>query len=360
LPGSQTGDLIDQFLTSQVNLHKTPSVQYVFFDASNIIHRFQYGWADIKNGIAADEATTYNAFSVTKTFTALSVLRLAESKTIDIDDPVKKYLPEFPYSAGITIRQLLTHSSGIPNPIPLRWIHLFREHGSFNRNEFFNEIFIKNRKTKSSPNEKYAYSNLGYVLLGQLLEKVSGLKYEDYVNLNILRPLNIGTDKLGFTIPNITRHAKGYIRTYSFENAMLGFLFDKGKYIGENEKGWSFFNYNYVNGPSYGGLIGTPNAFARYIQEFLKPYPVIFTEETKKKLFTENYTNNNKPTGVCLSWFKGALNSKPYFTHAGGGGGYYCEIRIYPEAERGSVIMFNRTGFKDERFLDQVDRYFFM
>jgi CubicO group peptidase (beta-lactamase class C family) len=332
-------------------------VQYLFFDANNIIHRFQQGWADIKNSIKTDENTTYHAFSVTKTFTALSILRLAESKKLDIEDSVKKYLPGFPYSAAITIRQVLSHSAGIPNPMPLRWIHLFREHSSFNRNEFFENIFLKNKKTISSPNEKYAYSNLGYVLLGQLIEKVSGLKYEDYVYLNILRPLNITSDTLGFTIPNISRHAKGYIRTYSLANATLGFLLDKGKYIGDNEKGWSFFNYNYVNGASYGGLIGTPYAFARYIQEFLKPYPVIFTEETRKKLFTENYTNDNKPTGVCLSWFKGALNGNPYFTHAGGGGGYYCELRIYPEAAKGSVIMFNRTGFKDERFLDSVDKY---
>ncbi|MCP4978180.1 MAG: beta-lactamase family protein, partial [Maribacter sp.] len=47
-----------------------------------------------------------------------------------------------------------------------------------------------------------------------------------------------------------------------------------------------------------------------------------------------------------------------YFTHAGGGGGYYCEIRIYPENGKGSVIMFNRTGIRDERFLDNLDNYF--
>jgi CubicO group peptidase (beta-lactamase class C family) len=359
LPGSQTGDLIDQLLTSQVKLHKTPSVEYLFFDDSTIIHRFQNGWADIANEIEADEKTTYHGFSVTKTFTALSIMRLVESKTIDIDDPVKKYLPDFPYSAGITTRQVLTHSSGIPNPIPLKWIHRVREPSTFNCNDFFNPIFIKN-KTKTAPNEKYVYSNLAYVLLGQLIEAVSGLKYETYVIENILRPLNIRTEELGFTISNFDRHAKGYIKTYSFTNAILGFMLDKGKYLDSNEKGWTSFHYNYVNGPSYGGLIGTANAFARYLQELLKPYPVIFTAESKKNLFTENHTNDGKATGVGLSWFKGALNGNPFYTHAGGGGGYYCELRIYPEASKGSVIMFNRTGFKDERFLDQVDRYFFM
>jgi hypothetical protein len=61
---------------------------------------------------------------------------------------------------------------------------------------------------------------------------------------------------------------------------------------------------------------------------------------------------------MCLSWIKGELNGNVYFAPAGGGGGYYCEMRIYPELESGSVILFNRTGMKDERFLDNVDKYY--
>ena len=76
-------------------------------------------------------------------------------------------------------------------------------------------------------------------------------------------------------------------------------------------------------------------------------------------MFTENHTTNNKATGMCLSWFSGQLNGIKYFTHAGGGGGYYCEIRIYPENGIGSVCFFNRTGMSDERFLDKVDKFYF-
>ena len=80
--------------------------------------------------------------------------------------------------------------------------------------------------------------------------------------------------------------------------------------------------------------------------------------DSKKLLFTENFTRGNKATGMCISWFTGKLGSRQYFAHAGGGGGYYCEIRLYPDLDVGSVIMFNRTGMKDERFLDTVDKYF--
>ena len=99
------------------------------------------------------------------------------------------------------------------------------------------------------------------------------------------------------------------------------------------------------------------NAFEKYIQELLKPNCRLIADESKKLLFTENYTNNNKATGMCLSWFSGKLDGKQYFSHAGGGGGFYCEIRIYPDIGIGSVIMFNRTGMSDERYLDHLDKY---
>ena len=68
-------------------------------------------------------------------------------------------------------------------------------------------------------------------------------------------------------------------------------------------------------------------------------------------------TNDEKPTGVCMFWFKGELNGHTYYAHAGGGF-YYCEIRIYPELGTGSVVMFNRSGMTDERFLDRADSYY--
>ena len=75
-------------------------------------------------------------------------------------------------------------------------------------------------------------------------------------------------------------------------------------------------------------------------------------------MFNENYTIANRATGMCLSWFRGTLNGQEYFSHAGGGGGYYDEIRIYPNLGIGSVIMYNRSGMTDKRFLDKLDKYY--
>ena len=87
----------------------------------------------------------------------------------------------------------------------------------FDSNDFFKHIFSKNSKLKSKPNEKYSYSNLGYVILGRLIEKVSGIDYEQYIRINILNVLDINKGEIGFTIKNVDNHAKGYHKKYSLK-----------------------------------------------------------------------------------------------------------------------------------------------
>ncbi len=141
-------------------------------------------------------------------------------------------------------------------------------------------------------------------------------------------------------------------------NAALGFFIDKDRFMDQSEGNWKPFKHFYVNDPAYGGLIGTPAGFVAYLRELLKSESDLISDEYKEQLFTENLLSDGTPSGMCLSWFKGYLNGNRYFRHAGGGGGYYIELRIYPELSVGSVIMFNRSGMGDERFLDKIDTYF--
>lgn len=350
---------IDDTLNSLVNKGKTPSVHYLLFDQDHIIHQYKAGLADVINQKKTDEKTTYHAFSVTKTFTALAVMQLAEQGKVDIDKSAAKYIADFSYSEDITVRQLLTHTAGIPNPNPLPWIHLANEHQVFDRDAFFSPIFEKHNKVKSIPNKKFAYSNLGFVLLGQLIEQVSGTSYEDYIQDHILKPLELGRTELGFELPDPTLQAKGYHKKTSLMNLIIGFFIDKKEFRGPAEGKWQPFKPYYLNGASYGGLIGRPEAFMKYIQELLKDDCRLLSPEYKQMLFSENYSIDKKPTGMCLSWFTDQLNGLTYYAHAGGGGGYYCEVRLYPKAGIGSVIMFNRSGMSNEKYLNKLDQFYF-
>jgi D-alanyl-D-alanine carboxypeptidase len=342
-------------LHAEVVAGRTPSVQYRFFSGDSILFAYDEGLADIGEGRRATGATTYNGFSITKTLTALAVLRLAERESLDLDSPAADFLPRFPYGPEITVRHLLTHSAGIADPIPLRWIHLEGEHEGFDRDEFFDAIFVRRTKLKRRPNERFAYSNLGYVLLGQIIEEVSGASYEEYMREHVLAPMGLAEAELGFTRDDAV-HARGYHRRNTLGYFALGILIDRTKYMEADRGPWRPFRPYHVNGAAYGGVIGTADGFARYGQALLDPRSELISEEVRRTLFTENILNNGNGSGMSHSWFRGELDGHTYYAHAGGGGGYYAELRIYPELQRGSVILFNRTGLSDARFLDRVDR----
>ena len=349
---------LDHHLQFLVDKGNSPSVSYLLFDKSEIIHSYRSGYSDIIRKGSINENTTYCGFSFTKTFTALAILQLAEKGKLVLEDHANNYVNS-PYSEPITIKQLLSHSAGVPNPLPLRWVHSPEEHLTFDSKQFFENIFQKNKRLKSAPNEKFKYSNLGYVLLGQIIEQVSGLSYEEYIQINIIEPLGMAPGDLGFQIRDHSQHAKGYQKAGTFMNFLLGFLMDKQKYVNQKEGRWYSFKDVVLNGPSHGGLVGKPSSLMRYVQELLKDDCVLITDDFKQLLFTENITNSGKKTAMCLSWFKGGLNGNTYFCHAGGGAGYYCEIRIYPERGVGSVIMLNRSGMTDERVLSGFDKFYF-
>ncbi len=119
---------IDQILLKEIEKGNTPSVVYYLFNKDSILKKVELGYSDLSKNIKANENTFYKAFSATKTFTAIAILQLAEQRKLNLDDPIIRHLPNFMYGDQITIRQVLSHSAGIPNPIPLNWIHTKEEH----------------------------------------------------------------------------------------------------------------------------------------------------------------------------------------------------------------------------------------
>lgn len=345
---------LSHYLEKLVSRGKTPGISYAWFSSDEVITSYRAGYADVQNRKEITESTSFNAYSVTKTFTAIAVLQLVEEGKMHLNEPVKKFLSSFPYSETITVRNLLTHTSGIPNPVPLSWIHLNDEHELFDSGAFFKKVFDRNSKLKSPPGKVFHYSNLNYILLGQMIEAVAAEKYESFIRRRILNAIDPEGAWLGFNIKR-SGHAKGYHKRWSAMNAALGLFINRSKFIGKPEGNWVPFHFTLVNGTAYGGLVGTVNGLVKYVQELLKDSCRFVSSDGKKNLFSENKTTQGKPTGMCLSWFTDKLNGKTFYCHAGGGGGYYCEVRIYPQLNKGSVVMLNRSGMSDERLLSQLD-----
>jgi len=333
-----------------------PGIQYVVVNGKGVIYEYAGGWADIKHHIPIDRNTTMAAFSMTKPLTAIAILQLVEADKIRLDDKASDYV-DHPYDQNITIRQLLDHTSGIPNPVPLRWVHTPEKHKSFDENLALNKILENNPMQKFRPGEIYSYSNIGYWLLGKIIEKVAKQEYSEYVMQHILTPLMIKPGELGFAIVRPEHHAHGYLEKYSLMNLVKGFLLD-GYVWGEYEENWLRINDVYLDGPSFGGAIGSAMAFGRILQDLLGEYSLLMSDKTRDLLFQQTQNNLNEDIEMTLGWHIHDLAGIRYFFKEGGGAGFHSEMRIYPAKGIASVVMANRTSFDAKKFLNDLDAEF--
>ena len=346
-------NVLDRYAGSQV-----PGLQYIVVDADGTLFEYAGGWADIQNQKAMRFDTTLMAYSMTKTFTAVAILQLVEHGKLGLDNKIDRYLPDNPYGGHqITIRQLLDHTSGLPNPIPLRWAHLAEEDASFDEDAALAQVLHDNPKLAFAPGQKFAYSNIGYGLLGKIVEQATGQSYPDYVRANILRPLSLSAQEMDFVIPDWARHANGYLAKYSLMNLVKGFVADS-KFWGEYEGKWLRLKSHYLNGPAFGGLVGTTRGFSCFLQDQLRTESVLFGLETKRLLETQQTDSAGDPIPMTLGWHVGETHGAAYFLKEGGGAGFHSEMRLYLTKGIASVVIVNRTDFNSTKFLNRVNSAF--
>jgi D-alanyl-D-alanine carboxypeptidase len=347
-----TKALLDGYLAKT-----TPGIQYMVANDHSTLFEFAGGWADIQTQRRMTLATTLMAYSMTKTFTALAILQLAEQKKIGLDDPIGEYPPHCPYPGTITIRQVVTHTSGIPNPIPLKWIHSAETHDSFDEHLALAQVLEKYPKIAFKPGAKFAYSNIGYWLLGMIIEEVTQQRYVDYVTVHILQPLTLPPQELGFKIPDLANHAKGYLGRYSIMNLARNLITDP-EIWGGYEGNWHLIKNFYVNGPAFGGLVGSAPAFICFLQDQLRESSVLLNSGSKGLFYQRQKTSPGVAIPMSLGWHVGDLKGTQYFFKEGGGGGFHSEMRIYPTRKLASVILVNSTEFNSNRSLSELDEAF--
>jgi D-alanyl-D-alanine carboxypeptidase len=348
---------VTSYLDRQIKTSKMPGAQYMVLDRDKTLFEYAGGMSDIKNGKTMTLDTTMMAFSMTKTFTAVAILQLVENKKISLDDTIDRYIDNNPYDDTITIRQLIAHTSGIPSPIPLKWVHPAAKHGEFNEDEALNRVLEEHGRMQHPPGRKYLYSNIGYWYLGKIIEKVSGQSYASYIGQYIMEPLNLSSTEIGCIIPGAVPHAKGYLAKYSFLNLIKGLLIDD-ELTGGYEGSWLRIEPAYLNGPAFGGLIGSAASFSRFLQDQLQENSVLFNDTTKKLLYSTQVDSNGNPVPMSLGWHIGHRDGIQYFYKEGGGAGFQSEMRIYPEQNLATILIINTTSFKLGKQMNALDNEF--
>jgi D-alanyl-D-alanine carboxypeptidase len=343
------------FLNALVQGGDTPGAQYIHVSADSILFEYSTGQADLARRTPVEQHTVFHGYSVTKTLTAAAVFMLAARGKLDLDAPMSRWIHELPSdSAGPTVRQTLGHLGGFPNPVPIGWVHLAEDDAKHDESAFWQRI-LKEHGELDRPGEKFSYSNVGYLALGEVIARVSGKSYARYIQDEVLAPLGLEPDaSLGFALECGSPRATGYVRRWSLLGVSVGFFLDRSRFLGPAQGAWVPLLPAQVDGLAYGGLVGNARGFARYLQAILRREGP-FSESVVRAMFERGQTSDGEATPAAHGWFMGELAGQPFLHHAGAGGGYYAEIRVYPRLARASVLLTNRSGMKDDRILNVLD-----
>jgi len=344
-------------LESLVRTSRVPGIQYLVVSSHHTVFEFSGGWADIVDRHPLTSTTTLMAYSMSKTITAAAVLQLIQAEKLRLDDTIDRYIDWHPYGPGITIRQLLSHTSGIPNPVPLSWVHSPIEHDRFDESAELAAVLKKHSKLDFLPGAKFKYSNIGYWLLGPVVENASGESFTEFVRKHILSRLGITTPELEYRIPDRANQARGYLEKYSLMNIMKRFVI-ASKWIGHYEGRWLQIHDHFLNGPAFGGLVGTARGFGKLLQDQLNPHSRIFDDPARELFYAPQQINSGATIPMSLGWHVNTVAGRSFFYKEGGGGGFHCMMRLYPASGMASVVMTNATMFDVRRLMDAVDFLF--
>lgn len=351
---------LDAYLAQLTASGNPPAISITVVKDDTIVYNWAFGLADGPAQIAATPDTVYHWWSMTKIVTAIAVLQLNERGRLDLDAPVTDYLPWFDVqyasiaNKAITVRHLLNHSSGLPDPMPamIGWMHYGDE--LVDQTDLIRRRLPQFSKLQSGPGTKAAYTNLGYMVLGAVIERVSGQSYAAYVTDNILRPL--GMHHTGFLYPEglQAQEARGSQPLVHLYTPLLSFLLDTKALIHQRSGNILWLNRVYTDALPPSGLIGPAPDVARLLQAFLhggeldgarilSPQSVAMMNAAP--LGREATAGVAKGTGSehGLGWLFVADSSRMWLQHDGGGPGFATTMRLYPEDDLGIVIMANGT-----------------
>ena len=282
---------------------------------------------------------------------------LVDQGRLDLDAPVGDYLDVWPPTfAAARVRDLFRHSSGLSNPLPLRWVHLAGDSRP-DQHVFLARLLARQRKPKFEAGSRAAYTNVGFLALGEVIAAVGGEPYVTWVSRNLLSPLGMDTTAFSWADVADRPAATGYVRLATPMTPLLKWFLPNGL-VGRRSAGYVALNRFEVDGAAYGGLIGPVTDAARLAALHLAGGTLNGVAVLSSDAVAEmaRVTTPGKPYDLGLGWFRHRSAGDPsHIEHLGGGAGFWNVIRLYPDRNMGVVIMSNTTRrWGLERLADRI------
>jgi CubicO group peptidase (beta-lactamase class C family) len=330
--------------TTLVRPPDVPGLVVAVTSADGPVHAEAHGFADLAAARPVTADTRFPWFSMTKIATAMAAMHLADEGRLDLDAPVREYVAGYAAAAGRPqprVRQLLDHTAGAPNPLPLRWV----VPAGAPTDDVAASVLRRYGRPGRRVGGPARYSNVGYLVLAEAIAAAAGRPFADVVRDTVLRPA--GMSHTGFDHADGADHATGYVRLPRPAVPLLKAAMPAG-IVGPRHGRWQSLRPFRVAGAGYGGLIGDAGDAARLLRLHLADGEVdgnrVLAAETARRM--RRIATPGRRFDFGLGWFRpaGARAADPaYVEHWGTGGGFWNAMRLYPGLGLGVVVMANTT-----------------
>ena len=303
-----------------------------------IIFEKSYGLADEQTNRKLNDSSIFELASVSKQFTAMGIVQLKKEGKLSYQEDITKYVPELIDYKGITIQNLLNHTGGLPDYMELsdkNW-----EKSNIATNDDMLEMFKQVKPKKLfDPNDKWDYSNTGYLVLATIIERVSGQEFGQYLKQKIFEPLDMKNTfvyRRRFAPKEVHNYANGYIYSDSLQKKIL-----------PDEIGKDFYVV-YLDGIVGDGMVNSnPKDILKWDRALYKDN--LINDKDRELIFSSVMTKDSSQTDYGFGWM--IDSTKTYgkvASHSGGWAGYISYIERDIDNDKTMIILQNNSLSKTE------------
>jgi CubicO group peptidase (beta-lactamase class C family) len=327
---------IDAFVQAEMRREKIPGLAVGIVSAGTVAASKGYGKANVELGVPVTDETLFQSGSLGKAFTAVAVMLQVEAKRLELDDPLTKYFAGAPDSwRGITVRNLLNHTSGLPDFTedetpggPPPQIELRRDYTEQELTQAAYKL-----KLAFPTGAKWDYSNTGYELLGFLVHRTSGRFYGDVLHDQVFVPLRMGTARIMSEEDIIANRAAGYrlvkgeLKNQEYVSPSLNTTADGSLYLSMRD--WIAWDRG------------------------LRAHAVL-KQSSWDEIYTPAKLRNGKTYPYGFGWFIGEAKGKPVYHHSGSWQGFNTYISRYLGDDLTVIVLSNQGNSSAKNFVDGI------
>jgi CubicO group peptidase (beta-lactamase class C family) len=322
---------VQAYLETEMKAGKIPGVSLAVIRNGEIVLAKGYGYANVEHQAPVKPETIFQSGSMGKQFTATAVMLLMEDGKLAIDDKLTKYFPDSPEAwRNITIRHLLTHTSGMTD---------YPEGFDFRRDYTEDELYQRAKQIPLAfqPGDKWSYSNIGYMMLGILIHRVSGKFYGDFLHERVFKPL-------GMTSTRVISEAD------IIPNRAAGYRLDKGEL---KNQGWVSPSLNTTaDGALYMNVYDMAKwDAALYGEKILK-------RSSLEQMWTPVKLNNGQTHPYGFGWSLGNVRGHRFVQHGGAWQGFKAQIIRYLDDKLTVVLFANQIRANQFKLAQDVAAIF--